>query len=626
MIKINKLLNIVELVLLLLVLNLSIISIFVDANNLFFLNKWILYLISFLAVCLVWSLLIKVSFITGIVIDKKDIMFVAACFVISVVYYWVSFESRSFIYYWDYRNYYTLQLDFETYFMTHNIFDSLKWVAYTIQAYNYNWFLCLFLEFPFFITGKTVTGYMLSNVFSILMPLYFALMLLVKKIIDVFLENAPQYLFNLVYFSMISLPLMHRAFSYGQPDVFGLIFICVIIILSVDYNFSFFDNKRLVLLFITTIFLALTRRWYLYWIVAFYICYSINLVFNIVSNNKLNRKQIICNYFIFGVVSIVVAVIFLHPMLLKIISFDYSYKYSFYNKGGLFYEFINQKNYLGLIGCGVIIVGVISGVIKNFRRISLQAIGWYCISIYLFCRVQNMHYHQSLILVPSYLIAFFGLYGNLCGLNSKKLIVMVSVVLIEFNLLNTTICGFLPEIKNSFFSNASLVTPEREDIKKVEEINEWIKMHCNNVDKSVYMLPHGHPYNPDVFRSHDLPDRTVYDLLPYGSAVLGTHDFPIGLLTAKYIFTCLPFCDYSIAGKYNDAFLGWANKGHFILVESFDMENGYVFYVYERVTPLSYEEVEYYRNLFCEENELYPENFDTVFKRVIEKYDLKENN
>ena len=69
------------------------------------------------------------------------------------------------------------------------------------------------------------------------------------------------------------------------------------------------------------------------------------------------------------------------------------------------------------------------------------------------------------------------------------------------------------------------------------------------------MIPHGEPYNPDVFRNALLPDVTVRGKLSYGAAVLGTHSFPTDLLDAVYVLTCDPFCPLGFDAKINAAFL-----------------------------------------------------------------------
>ena len=135
------------------------------------------------------------------------------------------------------------------------------------------------------------------------------------------------------------------------------------------------------------------------------------------------------------------------------------------------------------------------------------------------------------------------------------------------------------------------------------------------------MIPHGDLYNPDVFRDLAMPNWDVYDLVPYGSAILGVHSFPMGLLTAKYVLTCDPFSGIGMAHRYNSAFLSEIPQKHFEEVERFDMGNGYVFTAYQRISPTDREEILFYEEYFTKENEKFPEMFSGVLNDVLENLD-----
>ena len=170
----------------------------------------------------------------------------------------------------------------------------------------------------------------------------------------------------------------------------------------------------------------------------------------------------------------------------------------------------------------------------------------------------------------------------------------------------------------SLYSNSALIPPQRTDIPQIRAINHWILEHCSK-DESAYIIPHGYPYNPDVFRGCDYPDFSVSKHVPYGSAVLGTHYFPEDLLLAKYVLTCEPFCNLSLAEKYNAAFLSEIPQKHFTKVAQFGMGNGYIFYVYERILPMDREEIQFYQDCFAQESEQFPELFSVVWDELIKE-------
>jgi hypothetical protein len=228
-----------------------------------------------------------------------------------------------------------------------------------------------------------------------------------------------------------------------------------------------------------------------------------------------------------------------------------------------------------------------------------------------------MGYHHTLILVPVYLFLMLVCFAGVCRMEKTWLLALSSVVVLGFGAVNTCVCALssadtLPRV----FSNAALIPPQRTDIAQIRKLNRWLVEHCSE-SESAYMIPHGYPYNPDVFRSCDYPDSSVSNILPYGSAVLGTHYFPDELLLAKYVLTCEPFCGISIAEKYNSAFLSEIPQNHFSEVTRFDMGNGYVFIVYERMQPTDQDEILFYKDYFSAEDKLFPEMFSGVLDEIL---------
>ena len=61
--------------------------------------------------------------------------------------------------------------------------------------------------------------------------------------------------------------------THGMPDAFGLTFAAVIALLCADYRFETLPWPRLLAIFAATFALILTRRWYMFWILAFYAVY-----------------------------------------------------------------------------------------------------------------------------------------------------------------------------------------------------------------------------------------------------------------------------------------------------------------------------------------------------------------
>ena len=149
----------------------------------------------------------------------------------------------------------------------------------------------------------------------------------------------------------------------------------------------------------------------------------------------------------------------------------------------------------------------------------------------------------------------------------------------------------------------------------MKKVADWLQDNLNE-ENTAYMITHNNMYNPDKFRMFYMPDKTIEKYLPYGSAVVGVHKFPIELFTSKYIITTTPFENISIENKYEEVFEELVNENKFSFVKNFDMNNGYQILIYERVKDVDEEEINKYKIILEEESKKYPK----LYQKVMEDY------
>lgn len=559
----------------------------------------------------------EVRILVGVKFTRRERIIIAAAVAVSLAYYIFSLLTRRFIYYWDYVLYYRLQLftaiDTEKLGLFALVVETVKSVWYL----TYSHFINVFLAAPFAITPQTANWFVAVIAFTIIPVLYWVIAICLKLA-----ERALQPVRSNLFFlgGMVftaGFPVIHRSLLFGQPDLLGLVFAFLMIAVTITYDFSSKDIKRYFLIVALTIMTCASRRWYLFWLVAYLGCYGFSLIYRAIRNQQwVTLKRMILYCIIAG--GFVVGSLF--PMILRVFRNDYARSYSYYNAGGFPAELKGQAMYLGyglvlLLGIGLVI-GIVQ---KKTRNLALLAGANILFTILIFTRIQNMGLHHMLILVPAYLLLFLNLLSWIVSLQNKALFQITACAAIGFSSLNTIVCAASnPDVKMpAIFSNVPLILPKREDLKQIQDVNRWIVAHTADPDY-VYMIPHGDLYNPDVFRNISMPNWDVYNLLPYGSAILGVHSFPEGLFTAKYVITCNPFCGIGISPKYNSAFLSEIPQTHFTQVEQFDMGNGYVFTIYQRITPTDREEIQFYEQYFAEENKQFPELFSDVWNDMLE--------
>lgn len=533
-----------------------------------------------------------------------------------IAYYAFLVKERPFLYYSDYGVYYGNQLSFS------NPFRGLGrgWRSWTATfVHDYPQFMSVFFELPYRLGEKTAEGFVLACCATIFPPLLTCLSALIQKIGAMANAKRPRLFYLLAYSGTLSMPLLHWSLSRGMPDAFGLVFALLIMLVTLDYRFEKVEWGRWLVLLGSIIALSLSRRWYMYWMVGYIGVYALNWLSWAIA--RAVRKQTVLpavrNACLFVFPSLLVIYVLLKPMILHVLSYDYGRFYAFYSGGGMLYEMKLQLGRIGYLPMLLMGVGLIYGIFcRRTRRLALSAIAGFVIAAYLFVNVQNTGWHQNLLTLPFFWVLLV-LGCMVCSAAKIRIVRGILSIAAAGIFAFQTAFGFVPGLTGGrWLSSGSLWEQPRNDIAQIRALSVWIAENCTR-DESAYMIPHSSLYMPDMFRTVLRPDRWVESVLPYGSAVPGTHVFPTPLFDAKYVLTCEPFKDSGLSGKYNEVFLKQVAEGKFELEKTFDMENGYLFYIYRRVQPVTLEEIEVYRTAFAEENKAFPENFDQVFDAYI---------
>lgn len=418
----------------------------------------------------------------------------------------------------------------------------------------------------------------------------------------------------------------------AQPDWFGLIFAFAILLLTLDYRFEKLEPGRFALIFLATAAIILTRRWYLYFVVGYYFSYALLLF---VSSGKLAKAgdkalalRRVRNLVLFGLCAMVAMVALLWPMVSKILAFDYSDRYSYYNVGGLVTELYYHAMRTGLLNFALILFGFWLCFRRKLFALPALALSELALSMVLFTRVQNSGSHQMLLYLPAYVILFLvgaaGLAESIDKFKVPKLCYWAFTLVFAVSVRCSPLTVMaLPELVIHAFHPASLteymhfdeLTYDRKDLSQIQAVTQWLTAHLGEGD-TAYMIPDDMLYNPGHLRNCMLPEHPLDGKLPDSFSVPGTHTFPMGFFEAKYVITADPFPstlapDTELGHRFNAQFIQLRDETH-TLAATFDMGNGYTFSIWERVEAPTREEVETYLHVFDAENAQYPEMFSQV--------------
>lgn len=532
--------------------------------------------------------------------STKEKIFIILLIILLYTFYIISILTRKFIYYMDFSCYYNLQNELSDAFGI-SLFRGIRYFGGGTWSGEYGTFLSFFVEIFYKFSSKTINAYLISCVLIFIPYIILSFSLLIKKMC-----NNKVFIPSLLIF--ILMPILHSTFIMGQPDIFGMVFVFLIIFLTIDYNFKKIEFDRLLLLLILTFALIITRRWYMYFVIAYYIIYVIKILIE----NKKDFKIIITNGFKFAIISILFIGILLFPMFKNILINNYSSSYSFYLGNGFIGELKNQVLHLGILNLIIIMFGIVMGIKnKNTRLNSVLAIVGYFIIIYLFTRIQNMGLHHSLLLIIFY-IYFEIILLNYFIKNEMEFFcyIIILTLLINFSM------GIYRINDTKIFTNVPISVSDDENYKEIKNIAKWLKDKLNSENRA-YMITHNNMINPDKFRNIFKPDNTISSYLPYGSSIIGVHLFPGDLLTAKYVITTTPFDATSIEYKYNEVFNGLVNENKFKLIKKFDLKNNYQLLIYERIIPYDNNEIKLYKDALKEESEKYKNLYENVLNEYL---------
>ena len=550
---------------------------------------------------------------------------------VALLYFYWAETRRSFIYIWDYVNYISKQYGAEAAFaqtpMTgfHYIFDSL--------AEDYTNFITLFIEFPFCLTDRTGDSFAICQVFSIVPMLLLLLAGLVVKVGQM-LQVKNRFWYFLIGLSWtFTYPWLRMSAVLSQPDWFGLIFAFSILLLTLDFRFEKLDFPRFGLLFLSTAAIILSRRWYLYFVVGYYFAYAVLVLVSSARIAKVGRKQEallqLRNLILFGLMSMVAMVILLWPLVSRILGYNYSDRYSYYNGGGFAAEISLQFWRMGLLN--LVLIGL--GLWFCFKRTKMPALPCLAgleilLGMLLFTRIQNTGSHQMLLFLPGWFLLFLlgaaALAEGITRRRNLKIAYWVFTLMFATSVRCSPLTTIaLPDIVIDNFPLASTkefvrldgLIYDRKDLPQIQAIAKWIDSHCADGEVT-YMIPHDMLYCSDHFKNCFLPETPINSKLSFGFSVPGTHDFPMQFFEAKYVITADPFPQTYVGNgemshKLNEQFLAVRDE-YFELEETFDMGNGTTFTIWRRTVAPSRAEVEYYLSAFTEEDAKYPEMFSQV--------------
>lgn len=482
---------------------------------------------------------------------------------------------------------------------------------------DYKMFMNLFISVPYLFTGRSINAFMVCYAITCFVPMWFALLMGAKYLAQQLPACHTALYYPLCMAVMVLWPMFLWPATHGMPDAFGLTFAAVIALLCADYRFETLPWPRLLAIFAATFALILTRRWYMFWILAFYAVYVLAVLVGAVRRKTLGST--LKRMLLFGVPSAVIIVGALLPTFKTILTTDYADIYGAYYGGGFGNNCLGQLRTQGLIWLVLCAAGLVWLLYcRSTRAQAIVAAAASLGAMVLFTRTQSLGDHQSLILAPFYLLMLFGLCAKLTQQKAKPWLRNAAAgVLAIFLVVNFGNALRLPgkNVQTLALSSESLDLTRRTDLAQMRAVTDFVLEHCTE-DQTVYINMDSNGYSGTTFAYSDPAHPQLQTMILWESSVPSTHGFPTGIWTSEYVMVTDRVDEGGIVGPINAALRTQSPAAvHYEYVTEFPLD-GITLYCYRRTARPDAEEADYFKQVFAEYDARWPE----IFSQRIDEY------
>lgn len=482
---------------------------------------------------------------------------------------------------------------------------------------DYKMFMNLFISVPYLFTGRSINAFMVCYAITCFVPMWFALLMGAKYLAQQLPACHTALYYPLCMVVMVLWPMFLWPATHGMSDAFGLTFAAVIALLCADYRFETLPWPRLLAIFAATFALILTRRWYMFWILAFYAVYVLAVLVGAVRRKTLGST--LKHMLLFGVPSAVIIVGALLPTFKTILTTDYADIYGAYYGGGFGNNCLAQLRTQGLIWLVLCAAGLVWLLYcRSTRAQAIVAAAASLGAMVLFTRTQSLGDHQSLILAPFYLLMLFGLCAKLTQQKAKPWLRNAAAgVLAVFLVVNFGNALRLPgkNVQTLALSSESLDLTRRTDLAQMRAVTDFALEHCTE-DQTVYINMDSNGYSGTTFAYSDPAHPQLQTMILWESSVPSTHGFPTGIWTSEYVMVTDRVDEGGIVGPINAALRTQSPAAvHYEYVTEFPLD-GITLYCYRRTARPDAEEADYFKQVFAEYDARWPE----IFSQRIDEY------
>lgn len=448
--------------------------------------------------------------------NKKSILvFLFLNFVIINILLFFHLRQEQFIAYWDFGGFWRKSVEFNQ-MMNRSVKEAMDNLWFSLNYSEYSFLPEWFLYFPTQLLGNTYPRFILAMFNSFILPanliLYiFSLMIIKKNKLTV----------KKVFLGMLIATFAGNLYSmvFGYIGSAGLPFITSVLLLVYADGLEKFSWKNNIFIGLSMIILLLVRRWFAYWIVGFYVAYTLAYLIREGIDHALTKEKIkvqFLNMLVCGLIPLTILLTLFFPLFMTITTYNYAEAYSVAKVGGAAYIIGWFIQFYGWLLILLLIPGVVYGIkSKKHQLITILCVIQTLVAIILFNRVQSFgSHHYYIINGPIMFLMMIGLEKIVDSLSAKTGMVLLvsSACLVCVNFSKTVLFGKNQNADQTLDKLNVLISAPFPDLRIRNDLDQ-IRNMADFLDKTpgdyeyVYVLSNSVLFNDDMLRNAFFPEK-----------------------------------------------------------------------------------------------------------------------
>ncbi len=400
--------------------------------------------------------------------------------------------------------------------------------------------------------GTDFAGYCLSILFIYYLPACLFLSIFILRLFKRARGSTPG---AAAFIPCLCLCALSVAFLWpvmnGYLDVVGALLFALLLNATLDWDCTIFTFPSALCFAGLTLLLVLSRRWYAFNVAGIYFSFGVVTTLGMLARREFTLAKfggILLNMAAIAAVCVLCFALINPALFTLFLGGDYATAFSGYKNMSMVQNLWMILANLGLLWVAAAFIGMrlllqSDAVRPVCFRLLLTAI----ISFILFCRIQDMGYHQSYLVIPTLLIFAGVAYASIGGIVRRQRRIPLIALLLVVTVANF-LFGYIPGLQSVAAKTEPFTTVMRryprinEDYAIIRQVVEDLAERTRDTSQLVYVIGDGSALSPEILKRSHLPEQT--DAAPFVlvNNIVDLRDgFPSQLFMADYVVLRDPF-------------------------------------------------------------------------------------